>query len=170
MTWSLDERLAPFIIVSEVEDGEFFAGELFRRKYVDSPPRMGHHIVAFYRRDESTFLSASYCHLWKQGTIGFVGGACTDGRVLRAMRPHELDLVNQAGGLLRQTLGFCFTRFKPGLEAFFGHCGDARAKEVVYVAGFSDAGLPHLLVRYNQELDPARQQELVRQADAIGPF
>ena len=170
MTWSIDERLAPFFLVSEVEDGEFFAGPLFQRKYRSPIPRMGHHVVAFYRRDESTFLAASYCHLWKQGTIGLLGGACTDGRVLRAMSSQELELVNQAGGLLLQTLGFSFAHFAPGLDAYFGHCGDPRAKQVVLEAGFVETGLPHLIVRYNRELTPARQQALVQQANAIGPF
>ena len=170
MVWTIDERLAPFVLVSEVDDGEFFAGALFRRKFGDSPPKMGRHIVAFYRRDESTFLAASYCHLWTQGTIGLVGGGCTDGRVLRAMDPGELELVNQAGGLLRQTLTFAFARFEASLEAFFGHCGDARAKEVDLAAGFSETGVPNLLVRYNRVLDPTRRQELLQQAHAIGPF
>jgi hypothetical protein len=170
MAWSIDERLAPFLQVSEVEPGEFFAGPLFRRKFGDPLPTFGHHMVAFYRRDESTFLAASYVHLWTQGTIGLVGGGCTDGRVLRAMTPAELELVNQAGGLLRQTLRFCFARFESGLEAFFGHCGDRRAREVVFDAGFAESGLPHLIVRYNGDLAPARREALLQQAHAIGPF
>jgi hypothetical protein len=169
--WSLDERLAPFLLVSEVRDGEFFAGELFRRKYPGHRiPRMGHHVVAFYRRDARTFLPASYVHLWKQGTIGFLGGGCTDGDVLRAMQPHERALVDQAGGLLRQTLGYSFVHFAPGLEAFFGHCGDRRAQEVVFVAGFSATELPHLIVRFNGDPSAARRQELIRQAETVGPF
>ena len=168
--WSIDERIAPFVRVSEVDDGEFFVGALFRRKFGDAPPRFGHHIVAFYRRDESTFLAASYCHFWSQGAIGLLGGGCTDGRVLRAMRPHELELVNQAGGLLLQTLGYSFARFAGRVDAFFGHCGDARAKEVDLAAGFSESGVPNLLVRYNRPLAPARQHDLRAQAHAIGPF
>lgn len=170
MAWSIDERLAPFVLVSEVDDGEFFVGDLFRRKFGDSPPRMGRHVVAFHRRDASTFLSASYCHCWTQGAIGLIGGGCTDGRVLRAMPPRELELVNEAGGLLRQTLRFIFERFAPGLDAFFGHCGDARAKEVDLAAGFLETEVQHLLVRYNRELTLARQRELLDQAHAIGPF
>jgi len=99
-----------------------------------------------------------------------VDGACTDGRVLRAMAADELELVNEAGGLLRQTLRFCFARFAADVEAFFGHCGDPRAREVVFPAGFSETGLPHLIVRYNGALSAARQQELLQQAHSIGPF
>jgi hypothetical protein len=172
MTWSIDERIASFVRVTEVEHGEFVAGELFRRKYGVAPPSFGHHAVALYRRAAGELLVASYCHLWTQGTIGLVGGACTDGQVLRAMQPHELQAVNEAGGLLRQTLRYFFftQRFADRVEAFFGHCGDPRAREVVFPAGFAETGLPHLIVRYTRELTPERQQQLVQQANAIGPF
>lgn len=169
-SWSIDEELAPFVRVTLVDEGRFFAGSLFERKFGDSPPDMGHHMVAFYRKDERTFLTASYLHLWTQDTIGLIGGGCTDGNVLRAMAPHELRAVNRAGGLLRQTLGYCFARFEANLDAFFGHCGDPRAKEVDLAAGFTETEVPNLLVRYNRELAADRRQELLSQADAIGPF
>jgi len=168
--WSIDERLEPFLRVCEVADGEFFAGQLLRCKLGASPPDIGHHMVAFYRQDDRTFLAASYLHLWTQGSIGLVGGGCTDGDVLRTMNPRELELVNLAGGLLRQTLGFCFAHFEADLEAFFGHAGDPRAREVDLAAGFTETGLPHLLVRYNRALTETRRQALVEQAHAIGPF
>jgi len=170
MSWELDERLAPFVQVTAVDDGPFFAAELFRRKYGAAIPTFGRHVVAFYRRDDSIFLVASYVHMWIQGTIGLVGGACTDGRALRAMRPDEVELVNAAGGLLRQTLRYCFTRFADDVDAFFGHCGDPRAREVVFDAGFSESGLEHLIVRFPRPLPAARRAELIAQAHAIGPF
>lgn len=172
MTWSIDERIAPFVHVTEVDDGAFYAGELFRRKYGASIPRFGHHAVAFHRDVEGALRVASYCHLWKQGTIALLGGGCTDGEVLRRMRPDQVRLVNEAGGLLRQTLRFFFftPRFAGSVEAFFGHCGDPRAREVVFPAGFSESGIEHLIVRFTRDLTPERQQQLVQQAHAIGPF
>lgn len=63
-------------------------------------------------------------------------------------------------GGLRQTLLYCFTQFATGLEAFFGHCGDARAKEVDLAAGFVETEDPHLLVRWTQPLPTERRQAL----------
>ena len=172
MTWSIDERIAAFVHVTEVDDGAFYAGELFRRKYGASIPTFGHHAVAFYRAADGTLHVASYCHMWRQGAISLLGGACTDGTVLRLMRPDERTLVDEAGGLLRQTLRFFFftPRFADAVEAFFGHCGDRRAREVVFPAGFAESGIEHLIVRYTRDLPAARQQHLVHQAHAIGPF
>lgn len=172
MTWMIDERIAPFLRVCEVEHGDFFAGELFKRMFGGPAPAFGHHIVAFYRRDDGMLFVASYIHFWTQGTIGLIGGACTDGKVLRAMRPEQLRLVNDAGGLFRQTLRYLFftPRFENAVEAFFGHCGDPRAREVVFPAGFSESGLEHLIVRFTRELPAERQHQLVEQAHQIGPF
>jgi hypothetical protein len=170
IAWQIDERLAPFILVTEVADGRFFIGDLFQRKFGHLPPDFGHHIVAFYRDNERIYLPASYLYLWTQGTIGLFGGGCTDGRVLRAMAPEQASLLNQAGGLLRQTHEYCFAKFGSELEAFFGHCGNPRTKEVIFQAGLRETRTPYLFVRYNKSLKPKRQEELLRQAEAIGAF
>ena len=156
--------------MTEIDNGSFFIGDLFRRKFGVPPPDFGHHIVAFYRNHEGIFWPASYLHLWTQGTIGLVGGGCTDGRTLQNMTPEQLFMLNQAGGLLRQTLGYCFAKFESELEAFFGHCGNERAKQVDLEAGFVETRIPYLLVRYNRPLSAKRQGELLRQAQAVGAF
>ena len=170
MAWRLDPRLEPFIVVTEVERGERFARPIFARKLGGTPPDFGHHLLAFHARGDGSYLPVAYLHLWTQGTIGLVGGGCTDGHVIRAMDEEERDRIAQAGGLLYQMLGFCFARFEAGLEAYFGHCGDARAKAVDLRAGFRETRIPHLLIRPNRELTPERYEALLAQAHAIGRF
>ena len=170
MSWQIDPRLAAFMLVAEVERGDRFIRPLFERKFASPPPDFGHHLVAFHARGDGSYVPAAYLHLWTQGTIGLIGGGCTDGRVIRAMAPEERDAVAASGGLLLQMLGFCFARFEAQLEAYFGHCGDARAKEVDLRAGFRETRVPFLLVRPNRALSPERAEELLRQAEAIGRF
>lgn len=170
MSWEIDPRLAPFVIVTEVEHGDRFIGPLFERKFGAPPPQFGHHLVAFYKRRDGAFAPAAYLHLWTQGTIGLVGGGCTDGHVIRTMTDGERAAVTASGGLLYQMLGYCFDRFEAGLEAFFGHCGDARAKSVDLSAGFRETRDPYLLVRPNGALSAERTEALLAQALAIGRF
>ena len=170
MPFVLDSRLASFIHIAEVEDGGRLAEPLFTRKFGAPPPDFGHHLLAFHLREDGTRAVASYLHLWKKGTIGLVGGGCTDGNVLRAMNAAQRSAVTEAGGLLFHMLGFCFDRFERGLEAYFGHCGDARAKAVDLAAGFRETADPHLLIRSVGDLSPARAEELLAQAKAIGSF
>lgn len=169
-THSLPDALAGFICVTEVDAGRFFVEDLFQRKFASSPPDFGRHIVAFYKDSRGGFLPASYLHLWTQGSIGLVGGGCTDGRVLRMMNDTQRRALTAEGGLLRQTLLYCFTQFATGLEAFFGHCGDVRAKEVDLAAGFVETEDPYLLVRWTQPLSSDRQRTLFVQALDIGAF
>ena len=170
MSWQIDPRLASFVLVGEVERGDRFVQPIFARKLGGTPPEFGHHLVAFYKRDDGAYMPAAYLHLWTQGTIGLVGGGCTDGHVVRAMSEAQRTAMNESGGLLFQMLGFCFAKFEPQLEAFFGHCGDARAKSVDLRAGFRETRVPYLLVRPNRPLSPERMETLLRQAEAIGAF
>jgi hypothetical protein len=170
MAFAMDPRLAPFLRIAEVEDGDKLAAALFTRKFGAPPPEFGHHLLCTYLRDDGTRAVASYLHLWKQGTIGLVGGGCTDGNVLRSMSAAQRSAVTDAGGLLFHMLGFCFARFEEGLEAYFGHCGDARAKAVDLAAGFRETADPRLLIRPVGDLSPARASELLVQAKAIGSF
>ncbi len=170
MAFVIDPRLDPFLHIAEVEGGGRLAEPLFIRKFGAPPPDFGHHLLCFHLRADGTRAVASYLHLWKQRTIGLVGGGCTDGNVLRAMSPAQRTAVTQAGGLLFHMLGFCFARFEAGLEAYFGHCGDARAKAVDLAAGFRETADPHLLIRPVGDLSPARATELLAQAKAIGSF
>lgn len=166
----LPETLRDFVCVTEVENGRFFATELFRRKFGHEPPEFGRHVLAFVRMDDTHLYAASYLHFWQKNSYGLIGGGCTDGAVLRRLSPERVAMVNGTGGLLRQTLLYAFERFAPGLEAFFGHCGDARAKEVDLAAGFLETHHQHLLVRWVGAPTPERRAELINEVLTMGAF
>jgi hypothetical protein len=159
-----------FISVTEVDDGGAYAGALFRRKFNAAPPDVPHHIVTFYQRTGAAPLLLSYVHFREFGELMLVGGACTDGAVIRGMDESERAALAAAGGAYLQALRFAFARFAPRCEAFFGYCGDARARGVDLQAGFLDAGHQHLLVNFHKPLGEARQRELIARVHAIGPF
>ena len=81
---------------------------------------------------------------------------------------HDRFRVCPLHGVLDER--FCFAKFEQELEAYFGHCGDARAKEVDLRAGFRETRVPFLLVRPNRPLTAERYETLLRQAEAIGAF
>jgi hypothetical protein len=168
--FSLPGALKEFLCIDEVESGEFFAGELFRRKFGDSPPNFGTHMVLFYRDANLALHAASYLHLWTTGTVGLIGGGCTDGRTIRLMSETERLAIDEAGGLLLQTLRYAFDRHEDRLEAFFGHCGNDRALAVDLRAGFLRTADPNLLVRWNRDLSESTRARLFQQALALGPF
>ncbi len=103
-------------------------------------------------------------------SVDYLTSTVAFGNVIRAMSAAQRAAVTEAGGLLFHMLGFCFDRFQPGLEAYFGHCGDARAKSVDLAAGFRETSDPYLLIRPVGDLAPGRARELLEQAKAIGSF
>ncbi|MFT4614602.1 MAG: hypothetical protein ACI9NT_001749 [Bacteroidia bacterium] len=159
-----------WITVTEVADGAFFVDELFQRKYRQIPPDFGRHIVAFYRDRNGAFQTLSYLHFWRQERIGLIGGGCTDGEVMRSMEPEHARIISEEGGVLRQTLLYAFTRFHNEIDAFFGHAGDHRARQVDLAAGFLETSDEHLLIRPVRPLSTEEEAALFAQAKALGNF
>lgn len=168
--YQVPASLSDFISVKEAHEGGQLAQPLFERKYGSVPPDFGRHLIAFYRRDDADPLVASYLHFWQQNRIGLIGGGCTDGLVMQQMRPEQAALINREGGLLRQTLLYAFNTLDGDIDAFFGHCGDARAKEVDLAAGFRETSDLFLLVNWVKPLTETEKQQRLAQALAIGTF
>ena len=168
--FSVPTSMRDFLIVTEVGAGEILASTLYQKKFQSPPPDFGRHIIAYYRLDESRFAVASYLHIWFQDRIGLIGGGCTDGTVMAAMTPEHAAIINREGGLLRQTLLYVFSEMRVDLDAFFGHCGDRRAKEVDLAAGFVETSDKHLLVNWVGTLNDDDKARLFEQAMSIGPF
>ncbi len=161
--------LRDFIVLSIVDDGAVFGGSIFRRKYAAEPPDFPQHVVAFYRAGDA-FIPVSYLHVNLVEGVGLIGGGATDGSVFAHMAPAERAAISEAGGLLLQTLRFSFARFARDCEAFFGHCGDARAFAVDMQAGFQPTAHENLLVHWHRLLDQTRRDALTAQVHALGPF
>lgn len=163
-------EVQPFLTITEIDDAEFFAGPLFRRKFGVPPPTSGHHLGAFYRDAGGCVRLAGYSHMWPFGDVYLSGGSCSDGAVIGAMQDAERTALYAAGGVWHLVLKYAFRRYADRCDAFFGHCGDARAREVALRSGFEDAGHPHLIVNWHKPLHPNLQRALIAKVHALGPF
>ena len=163
--------IAPFILITEVDDGRAFAGHIFQRKFRESAPDFPHHIVAFYRHAEDHLVPLSYVHFtpWRDRLM-LAGGGCTDGRGFALMSDEQRALVTAAGGLLAQTQLFGFRKFADACDAFGGYCGDARASQVHESVGYAPTAHPHLIVKWHKPLSDERREQIVRELHAVGPF
>lgn len=157
------------LLICEVGDMRVGAS-VFRRKFAAEPPLEPHHVVALYRDEDGALWPASYVHFRPWNGLMLVGGACTDGRVLRRMPEPERRAVQRVGGVYLHVLRWAFRHFGPRCEAFFGYCGDARAMEVDLEAGFVATPHRHLIVHWHRPLGASRQQALIQAVHALGPF
>lgn len=169
--YTVPEPLRNIVSVGEMANGGFLAADLFQRKFLGPGPQDGKHIIVLYRDDRGGLHVASYTHYWVMGNIGFLGGCCTDGNVMRMMQPDQVETVNAEGGLMRQTLLYAFAELRSEVDVFFGYCGDERAMAVDLAAGFERTHDEHLIVHWTSDAHSEEAQEaMIEKALAVGPF
>lgn len=166
MTSSFDD----FIIITEVDRGPAFADAIFQRKYRARVPDFRHHVVAFWKRGDGSFVPVSYVHFTDWGDIMAIGGACTDGEILRRMSEAERAAIAAAGGINLAATRYSLDRFGPRCDAVFGNCGDERSWGILSSLGFERVREPHLIARWSRPLEDARRRELIEKAAAFAPF
>jgi hypothetical protein len=166
----IDPRLNDFILITEVAEGARLADPIFRRKFAQPAPNFGHHILALYHHDELSWMPVTHVLYWEHEEVMLSGGACTDGRVLRMMRPEQQQAVRDAGGLLVSAMRYAEQRYSADKPGTFGYCGDARAWEVFDQVGYERLDHPHLIVRWHNKPDPDTAAAMIARMEKLGPF
>jgi hypothetical protein len=168
--FQIASELEPFIVVTEVANGAPFADPIFQRKYAAPAPLHGRHLLAWYRCGNGHWRPASYLNYLPYRGAMLIGGACTDGQVLRSMNEEARGSIEASGGLMLQLVRYGEAKFEAESVGTFGHCGDARSWSVLAQCGYARLDDPHLIVRWNREpLAPARD-ELFAAIKTLGPF
>src|SRR5664279_121025 len=97
---SLDPSLRSFVLVTEVDEGGRIADGLFQRTYAHSAPTYPHHLATFFVRAPGRYELVHDLHFVSSGNVWLIGGACTDGDVVRRMSAEQRAAVDAAGGLM----------------------------------------------------------------------
>jgi hypothetical protein len=160
----------PFIVVTEVADGAEFAEPIFQKKYRAAAPRHGRHLLAFYRGNEERWIAVAYLNYLPFRAAMLIGGACTDGEILRTLPEAPRRWIEANGGLMLQLVRYGEARFAAESIGTFGHCGDARSWAVLSQCGYCRLDHPYLIVRWNREPQGAARAELLAAVEAQGPF
>lgn len=167
---TLPEHLRTFLTITEVDNADFLIASLFRRKFASPPPDVGRHLVALYRDAGGALHLAGYSHMRPFGDVYLSGGSCSEGETIRTMQGQHRDAIQAAGGIWFLILKYAFARYADCCDAFFGHCGDARALQVATAAGFIDAGHQHLIAHWHKPLHENIRRALIAKVHALGPF
>ncbi|GMU44883.1 MAG: hypothetical protein IT479_07765 [Xanthomonadales bacterium] len=167
---TMPATLREYFAISEIDDAQLLAGPLFRRKFGSPPPAVGHHLVALHRDEVGALRVCGYAHAGEFGDVCLIGGACTDGEVMRALPLSHAQAIRAAGGVWYLLIKYMFARYAGRCEAFFGYCGDPRALEVDLAAGFVQVAPPYLLAHWHKELPEVVRRALIAKVQALGPF
>lgn len=169
MNAALDRPLPAALRVLEVADGDFFAGELFRRTFQDDLPPVPRYFVALARLPDGCLATAGFVHFLRYGDAYLGGGMCIDPRVLR--RLPEVVRRELAG-----TQGIAWFMLRHAIatltdaDALFGYVGSARALQIDLAAGFEPTAHERLVIHPQRALAPAQREELIERIAAVGPF
>jgi len=158
------------LLITTVDDGAFFIGDLFQRKYAHAAPGIGNHVVCFYRKDYHHFIPLAYLNFLPHDEVMLVGGGMTDGKTFACMSGDLGDRIRASGGMLYHMLRFGFDHFKGQCEAYFGHAGDKRAYEVDMRAGFEPTKYQYLIGHYHKPVTAERKSYLIDMVNDLGPF
>jgi len=153
-----------------VDNGGFFINDLFQRKFNGNAPNFGNHLVSFYKNNNSQYLPLSYTNFLPYKGVVLVGGAMTDGKVIKQMSDDEKKIISDCGGVYLNMLKYAFEYFSEQCDAYFGYVNDPRALEVDLAAGFIETKYQYLVVNYHKPTSNWKKKRLEKMAHHIGTF
>ncbi len=155
--------------VEETSTADFFAGDLFRRRFGGAPPDYPRHFVAFYRAGRSIYWPLGYVHYTAFEDTFLCGGMVMDDRLYRRIPAAHRQLIKQSGGVAEYLLRETFARLADA-PAIWGYVGDKQAEAVDVRVGFRHTHHRHVMVVWNRELPDAEKEARLARVIALGPF
>ncbi|MGJ8662497.1 MAG: hypothetical protein ACSHWU_02555 [Marinicella sp.] len=153
----------------EVADAAPLAGALFKRSFNDNIPDFPKHFVLVASDDQGVSLTLGYVHFTKEQNIYLGGGMCVNTRAMRHLPKCLRNKLSQQGGVAYTMLSES-VKSLTDCDAVFGYVGHKGAYKIDLAVGFEQTQHQHLIVYWQQELNQAKQQEIIKTAFDFGPF
>lgn len=169
-SFSIDPRLEDFVVITEVADAEHLAESLLRKKYNVAVPGHGHHVLAFVADEVGGWIPAFYVNYSPHRNAMLIGGACTDGEVIRKLPEARRNAIRESDGLMLQAVRYAEAHFADRSVGTFGHCGDERSWSILQRCGYRRLDHPYLIVRWNREPPEDERRALIESVRELGEF
>lgn len=157
------------IRVVEVDDAEFYVGDLFRRQFGGDPPDYPRHFVALYKASRSAFVALGYLHYTTFDDIALAGGLLVDERARVRMPAAHQAVVREAGGLAATLFRQTFPRFA-ALPALWAYVGDREVRRIFGGAGFAAVENSHIMVHWNRDVSDDERAARIERIRSLGAF
>jgi hypothetical protein len=162
-------RIQDILQTEETRSAEFYAGDLFRRRFGSEPPDYPRHFIAFYRAGRRTFWPIGYIHYSVFEDTFLCGGMVVDDRLYRRIPDPHRKLIKDAGGIAERMLRETFSILAHA-PAIWGYVGDKQAEQVDMRVGFRHTDHPHVMVVWNHDLPESEKAARLQRVIALGPF
>ena len=171
------------IEVIDLENAAFFASDLFRESFGHDFPapqndvanpghgsgRTWHQYVAFYKWTETHLEPVGFCNWIRLGDVYLEGGMCVRRNFYRRLPKDHWAECKRLGGVAQIIMESAVNTLNDA-DAWFGYCGDKKARLVDMRVGYRPTRHTFLIVKWFRDLPRQRQEELENQIAAIGPF
>ncbi|MEO8755213.1 MAG: hypothetical protein ABI624_21335 [Casimicrobiaceae bacterium] len=163
------ESIDTLIRVEQVTDAEFYAGDLFRRRFGSNPPDYPWHYVALYKAARNSYVAVGYIHYIVFEDNCLCGGMVADERALRRMPATHQAAVREGGGIVTKMLRDTCARYI-GMPAIWVNGGDPSERDICARAGFLPTTDAHVMVRWNRDGPENERAAHLARIVALGPF
>jgi len=153
-----------------VDDSYYFVNDLFQKKFGSPPPEYGNHLIGFYKNEKGCYLPVTYISLTPYKGTMLVGGAMTDGEVIKQMTGEQKEIISKTGGVYLNLLKYAFERFANDCDAFFGYVNDPRALEVDLAAGFKETEYQYVVANFHKSISSWKKKKLFKVINKLGSF
>jgi hypothetical protein len=167
----------------DLGNAAYFAADLFRESFGHDfpvpqnhvgipgrgPGRTWHQYVAFYKWTETHIEPVGFCNWIRHGDVYLEGGMCVRRNFYRRLSREHWAECKRLGGVAQIIMETAAGALSDA-DAWFGYCGDKKARLVDMRVGYGPTRHPFLIVKWFRDLSRQRQEELENQIAAIGPF
>lgn len=165
------ENTEQFVSVTEVDEPDADTEAIFQRLFRSPAPQFPGHFLAHVHPDSGgPPLLACYVHATDCGDIVLLGGACTDGAVLRRLSAEQQDHLRRIDGIYRYTMAHIKAAMHARFEAMLACCGDARSEQVIRDQGWVDTPHSQLFACWLHGSSDKRRAQMLAKAHSFMPF
>ena len=144
------------ISIVRVDKAAVFITDLFRQTFNQSPPPDPTHYVAFAKIGPARFEAVGYYHVTECGPYGLVGGLCVDPRYRNRGLGEALSRI-------------AFVNIGPK-KALFAYLNNPVSVAIARRIGYVHTRHQYLMVRWFGTLPEHKQQAMIDEVAARGPF
>jgi hypothetical protein len=153
-----------------VDNAHFFINDLFNDKFGSDAPEQTNHLISFYKNASGHFLPVSYISFLPYKNTILIGGAITDGNVIRQIPEDQRKIITECGGVLYSMLEFGISHFGDKYDAFFAYTNNQKALEADLAAGFIETEHQYLVAKYHKPLSRWKKKKLLKMIHKLGAF
>lgn len=153
----------------EVEDGAFYAGDLFRQVFGGEIPNYPRHFVCLYQAGPGLLRTVGYAHFSPFESVHLVGGLVVDKTVYPSLPPAHLEELRSHGSIAEFIMREAIPMLGKSVGVF-ALIGDARSREVNARVGYVPTHIPNLYACWQVDLADDIKRAAAERVMKIAPF